>query len=261
MEIPSEFGQNIWLAIYPALQSIVKNSPKLNSHLNIVKFVLLLVIGANKLDLKPVFVDLKEPKKREEGPVRPPKKEWFRPLGATEKNYEFGEFEEASEKSETDWDLVNPGNLGCNIPDSHKRRKQFWSTFRGGLLAPTPDEIKAKKDKEVKHHRDLIEKSIKDLKSEALLYHSHPTAGKYELATTKPITSMKELNFASCEIKTPCMRIFKHPRLVYKYTTKGNIMAIISNGSDVSGLHGLGPLAAKPLMEGKVALYKRLAGV
>jgi malate dehydrogenase (oxaloacetate-decarboxylating)(NADP+) len=107
----------------------------------------------------------------------------------------------------------------------------------------------------------MIGKSIKNLKSEALLYHSHPTAGKYDLVPTKPLTSIRELNFASCENKNSCMRIFKHPRLVYKYTNKGKVIAIISNGSDVSGLHGLGPLAAKPLMEGKAALYKRLAGL
>ena len=97
---------------------------------------------------------------------------------------------------------------------------------------------------------------------EALLFHSSGRPGKLEIAPTKPLTTQRDLALAySPGVAAPCLRIQEDPSTVYDYTSKGNIVAIISNGTAVLGLGNLGALASKPVMEGKAVLFKRFADV
>ncbi|WP_372397887.1 NADP-dependent malic enzyme [Azospirillum sp. HJ39] len=97
---------------------------------------------------------------------------------------------------------------------------------------------------------------------EALLLHSSGRPGKLEITPTKPLTTQRDLALAySPGVAVPCLRIADDPSLAYDYTAKGNIVAIISNGTAVLGLGDLGALASKPVMEGKAVLFKRFADV
>jgi malate dehydrogenase (oxaloacetate-decarboxylating)(NADP+) len=97
---------------------------------------------------------------------------------------------------------------------------------------------------------------------EALALHASGRPGKLEIRITKPLTTARDLSLAySPGVAEPCLRINRDPSLVYDYTDKGNMVAVVSNGTAVLGLGNLGALAAKPVMEGKVALFKRFADV
>ncbi|PPQ34511.1 NADP-dependent malic enzyme [Rhodopila globiformis] len=97
---------------------------------------------------------------------------------------------------------------------------------------------------------------------EALALHAHGRPGKLETRISKPLTTARDLSLAySPGVAEPCLRIAKDTTLAYDYTTKGNMVAVISNGTAVLGLGNLGALASKPVMEGKVALFKRFADV
>jgi malate dehydrogenase (oxaloacetate-decarboxylating)(NADP+) len=97
---------------------------------------------------------------------------------------------------------------------------------------------------------------------EALALHSSGRPGKLETRISKPLTTARDLSLAySPGVAEPCLRIAKNPDLAYEYTTRGNMVAVISNGTAVLGLGNLGALASKPVMEGKVALFKRFADV
>ncbi|MBI1208840.1 MAG: NADP-dependent malic enzyme [Azospirillum sp.] len=97
---------------------------------------------------------------------------------------------------------------------------------------------------------------------EALLLHACGRPGKLEITPTKPLTTQRDLSLAySPGVAAPCLRIRDDPSLAYDYTAKGNIVAIISNGTAVLGLGDLGALASKPVMEGKAVLFKRFADV
>ncbi len=97
---------------------------------------------------------------------------------------------------------------------------------------------------------------------EALAMHASGRPGKLETRISKPITTARDLSLAySPGVAEPCLRIFRDPNLAYDYTTKGNMVAVISNGTAVLGLGNLGAVASKPVMEGKVALFKRFADV
>ncbi|MEK6152039.1 NADP-dependent malic enzyme [Flavobacteriaceae bacterium 3-367] len=97
---------------------------------------------------------------------------------------------------------------------------------------------------------------------EALDYHSKPQPGKIKIVPTKPYATQRDLALAySPGVAEPCLEIAKDPRNVYKYTAKGNIVAIISNGTAVLGLGDIGPEAAKPVMEGKSLLFKIFADI
>ncbi len=97
---------------------------------------------------------------------------------------------------------------------------------------------------------------------EALDFHSSGKKGKISLELTKPLATQRCLSLAySPGVAAPCLEIQKNPELVYEYTAKGNFVAIISNGTAVLGLGDLGPLASKPVMEGKAALFKRFADI
>ncbi|MDB5316578.1 MAG: malic enzyme [Rhodospirillales bacterium] len=97
---------------------------------------------------------------------------------------------------------------------------------------------------------------------EALAMHAEGRPGKLEIRLTKPLVTARDLSLAySPGVAEPCLHIARNPALAYDYTSKGNFVAVISNGTAVLGLGNLGALASKPVMEGKVALFKRFADV
>jgi malate dehydrogenase (oxaloacetate-decarboxylating)(NADP+) len=97
---------------------------------------------------------------------------------------------------------------------------------------------------------------------EALALHASGRPGKLETRVTKPITTARDLSLAySPGVAEPCLHIARDPSLAYDYTTKGNMIAVVSNGTAVLGLGNLGAIASKPVMEGKVALFKRFADI
>jgi malate dehydrogenase (oxaloacetate-decarboxylating)(NADP+) len=97
---------------------------------------------------------------------------------------------------------------------------------------------------------------------EALAMHAEGRPGKLEIRITKPLITARDLSLAySPGVAEPCLHIHRDPSLAYDYTSKGNFVAVISNGTAVLGLGNLGALASKPVMEGKAALFKRFADV
>ena len=101
-----------------------------------------------------------------------------------------------------------------------------------------------------------------ELRRAALEYHAHPTPGKIAIAATKQLVNQHDLALAySPGVAAPCEEIVKDPNNAFKYTARGNLVAVITNGTAVLGLGDIGPLAAKPVMEGKAVLFKKFAGI
>ncbi|MCZ8257766.1 MAG: NADP-dependent malic enzyme, partial [Polaromonas sp.] len=101
-----------------------------------------------------------------------------------------------------------------------------------------------------------------ELRRAALEYHEFPTPGKVAIAATKQLTNQRDLALAySPGVAAPCEEIVKDPNNAFKYTSRGNLVAVVTNGTAVLGLGDIGPLAAKPVMEGKGVLFKKFAGV
>jgi len=99
-------------------------------------------------------------------------------------------------------------------------------------------------------------------REEALAYHAGKRKGKLSVVPTKPCLTQRDLSMAYTPgVAEPCREIAKNPELVYEYTNKGNLVAVISNGTAVLGLGNIGPLAGKPVMEGKGVLFKRFADI
>ena len=99
-------------------------------------------------------------------------------------------------------------------------------------------------------------------REEALRFHMEPSPGKWEVQATVPMTTQRDLSLAySPGVAVPCEDIAEKPELAYDYTNKGNLVAVISNGTAVLGLGNLGALGSKPVMEGKSVLFKRFADV
>ena len=99
-------------------------------------------------------------------------------------------------------------------------------------------------------------------REEALAYHLEPRPGKIDIQASTAMTTQRDLSLAySPGVAVPCEAIAENPELAYDYTTKGNMVAVISNGTAVLGLGNLGALASKPVMEGKAVLFKRFADV
>jgi len=97
---------------------------------------------------------------------------------------------------------------------------------------------------------------------EALEFHAMGRPGKLEVRATKPLTTQRDLSLAySPGVAVPCERIHEDPAAAYDYTTRGNLVAVVSNGTAVLGLGNLGALATKPVMEGKAVLFKRFADI
>ena len=119
------------------------------------------------------------------------------------------------------------------------------------LIAVTPDQNAAN-----------IEEKRAELRRAALEYHQFPTPGKLQISATKQLTNQRDLALAySPGVAAPCEEIVKDPDAAYKYTARGNLVAVITNGTAVLGLGDIGPLASKPVMEGKAVLFKKFAGV
>ncbi len=105
-------------------------------------------------------------------------------------------------------------------------------------------------------------KNTKFTRDEALAFHMEPVPGKWEVNATVPMATQRDLSLAySPGVAVPCSEISENPELAYDYTNKGNLVAVISNGSAVLGLGNLGALGSKPVMEGKSVLFKRFADV
>ncbi len=97
---------------------------------------------------------------------------------------------------------------------------------------------------------------------EALQFHSRGRPGKFQITPTKPMATQRDLSLAySPGVAVPVQAIAEDPSRAYDYTTKGNLVAVITNGTAILGLGNLGALASKPVMEGKSVLFKRFADV
>ena len=109
---------------------------------------------------------------------------------------------------------------------------------------------------------DQKEELGRQLREAALEYHEFPTPGKISVTPTKHLTNQRDLALAySPGVAAACEEIVIDPVNVFKYTSRGNLVAVISNGTAVLGLGNIGPLAAKPVMEGKGVLFKKFAGI
>ncbi len=101
-----------------------------------------------------------------------------------------------------------------------------------------------------------------NLNQSALYYHEHPRPGKLEIQATKPLGNQRDLALAySPGVAAPCLEIASDPSAASRYTARGNLVAVITNGTAVLGLGAIGPLASKPVMEGKAVLFKKFAGI
>jgi len=99
-------------------------------------------------------------------------------------------------------------------------------------------------------------------RQDALEYHTQGRPGKIEVVPTKPVATSQDLSLAYTPgVAEPCLEIHEKPEDVFKYTARGNLVAVVSNGTAVLGLGNIGPLASKPVMEGKGVLFKRFAGI
>ena len=104
--------------------------------------------------------------------------------------------------------------------------------------------------------------TMSDRRQDALDYHCRGRRGKIEVVPTKPARTQRDLSLAySPGVAEPCLEIAANPEDVFKYTARGNLVAVISNGTAVLGLGDIGPLAAKPVMEGKGVLFKKFADI
>jgi malate dehydrogenase (oxaloacetate-decarboxylating)(NADP+) len=109
---------------------------------------------------------------------------------------------------------------------------------------------------------DQKEEQRQQLRQAALEYHECPIPGKISVTPTKQLTNQRDLALAySPGVAAPCEEIVADPANVYKYTARGNLVAVITNGTAVLGLGNIGPLASKPVMEGKAVLFKKFAGI
>ena len=109
---------------------------------------------------------------------------------------------------------------------------------------------------------DVQDEKRIELRRAALEYHEFPTPGKLQIAATKQLTNQRDLGLAYTPgVAAPCEEIVRDPNAAFKYTSRGNLVAVITNGTAVLGLGNIGPLAAKPVMEGKAVLFKKFAGI
>ena len=103
---------------------------------------------------------------------------------------------------------------------------------------------------------------MKIRKEDALKYHSRLPKGKIGVQSSKPVSTQRDLSLAySPGVAYPCLEIAENKEAVYQYTIKGNLVAVLTNGTAVLGLGNIGPEAAKPVMEGKGVLFKKFAGI
>ncbi|CAG7857530.1 partial malate dehydrogenase (oxaloacetate-decarboxylating)(NADP+), partial [biofilm metagenome] len=109
---------------------------------------------------------------------------------------------------------------------------------------------------------DLNEDKRRQLREASLEYHSFPRPGKISVVPTKQLSNQRDLSLAySPGVAAACDEIVADPGNVFKYTGRGNLVAVVTNGTAVLGLGNIGPMAAKPVMEGKAVLFKKFAGI
>ncbi len=109
---------------------------------------------------------------------------------------------------------------------------------------------------------DINSMNKEQFEQSALHYHEHPIPGKISVTPTKQIANQHDLALAySPGVAVPCLEIQRDPKLAAKYTARNNLVGVITNGTAVLGLGNIGPLASKPVMEGKGVLFKRFAGI
>ena len=120
----------------------------------------------------------------------------------------------------------------------------------------------ASKPSPLEHANASAQEKKEQLRIAALEYHQFPTPGKISVTPTKQLLNQHDLALAySPGVAAPCEEIVKDPNNAFKYTSRGNLVAVITNGTAVLGLGDIGPLAAKPVMEGKGVLFKKFAGI
>ena len=120
----------------------------------------------------------------------------------------------------------------------------------------------ASKPTPLEHANASAQEKKEQLRIAALEYHQFPTPGKISVTPTKQLLNQHDLALAySPGVAAPCEEIVKDPNTAFKYTSRGNLVAVITNGTAVLGLGDIGPLAAKPVMEGKGVLFKKFAGI
>ncbi|OZO45697.1 NADP-dependent malic enzyme, partial [Pseudomonas fluorescens] len=108
----------------------------------------------------------------------------------------------------------------------------------------------------------MSDNSQQTLRDAALFYHEYPKPGKLEIRATKPLANGRDLNRAySPGVAEACLEIKENPTNASRYTARGNLVAVVSNGSAVLGLGNIGALASKPVMEGKAVLFKKFANI
>jgi malate dehydrogenase (oxaloacetate-decarboxylating)(NADP+) len=106
------------------------------------------------------------------------------------------------------------------------------------------------------------EEQIKALREAALQYHEFPVPGKIAVTPTKQLTNQRDLALAYTPgVAAACEEIKKDPANAFRYTARGNLVGVVTNGTAVLGLGDIGPLASKPVMEGKAVLFKKFAGI
>ena len=114
----------------------------------------------------------------------------------------------------------------------------------------------------IEHNSAVLEREYMSRKKDALEYHASGRPGKIAIQPTKPLETQRDLSLAySPGVAEPCLRIASRPEDVFKYTARGNLVGVISNGTAVLGLGDIGPEASKPVMEGKGVLFKAFADI
>ncbi|MBP6357666.1 MAG: NADP-dependent malic enzyme, partial [Burkholderiaceae bacterium] len=109
---------------------------------------------------------------------------------------------------------------------------------------------------------EKAEEKRAQLRRAALEYHEFPTPGKISIAATKQLVNQHDLALAySPGVAAPCEEIARDPSTAFKYTSRGNLVGVVTNGTAVLGLGDIGPLASKPVMEGKGVLFKKFSGI
>ena len=123
-------------------------------------------------------------------------------------------------------------------------------------------QLGVKKQMAGKSSEEMVSNQMGDLDGDSLIMHRTGRPGKIEIIASKPLVTQRDLALAySPGVAAPCLAIEKDPSTAYDYTIKGNLVAVISNGTAVLGLGDIGALAGKPVMEGKAVLFKRFADV
>lgn len=148
---------------------------------------------------------------------------------------------------------------GCAVSRIRCRAGGF--TLRAVKWLPTiPDPLSRRPDTEYAYAH--VRRKRAQLRQAALEYHEFPTPGKVAIAATKQLVNQRDLALAySPGVAAACEEIVADPANAFRYTSRGNLVAVISNGTAVLGLGDIGPLASKPVMEGKGVLFKKFAGI